>query len=72
MGTMICIGGAMVLTLYKGLEVHMWPIKIDLLHHSNEATSHNKKLPGTFALGIVLAITSCICYSLWIVLLVSI
>ncbi|OIT32182.1 PREDICTED: WAT1-related protein At1g68170-like isoform X1 [Nicotiana attenuata] len=71
MGTMICIGGAMVLTLYKGIEVHMWPIKIDLLHHSNEAMSH-KKLPATFALGIVLAITSCICYSLWIVLLAKV
>lgn len=73
MGTMICVGGAMLLTLYKGVEVHMWPIKINLLHHANEATAHKKLVgeSGTFALGIVLAVTSCICYSLWIVLLVS-
>ncbi|XP_060186573.1 WAT1-related protein At1g25270-like [Lycium barbarum] len=73
MGTMICVGGAMVLTLYKGVEVHMWPIKIDLLHHANEAT-HKKVLAesGTFALGIVLAVTSCVCYSLWIVLLAKV
>lgn len=72
MGTMICVGGAMLLTLYKGIEVHMWPIKFNLLHHANEATAHKKVgESGTFALGIVLAVTSCICYSLWIVLLVS-
>ncbi|XP_059307926.1 WAT1-related protein At1g25270-like isoform X2 [Lycium ferocissimum] len=73
MGTMICVGGAMVLTLYKGVEVHMWPIKIDLLHHANEAT-HKKVLAesGAFALGIVLAVTSCVCYSLWIVLLAKV
>ncbi|KAJ8551631.1 hypothetical protein K7X08_021646 [Anisodus acutangulus] len=68
MGTIICVGGAMVLTLYKGVEVHMWPIKIDLLHHANEATAHKELL----ALGIVLAVTSCICYSLWIVLLAKV
>lgn len=72
MGTMICVGGAMLLTLYKGIEVHMWPIKIDLLHHDNEATTHKKLVGGTFALGIVLAVTSCICYSLWIVLLAKV
>ncbi|PHT31861.1 hypothetical protein CQW23_28198 [Capsicum baccatum] len=74
MGTMICVGGAMLLTLYKGVEVHMWPIKINLLHHANEATAHKKLVAesGTFALGIVLAVTSCICYSLWIVLLAKV
>ncbi|CAN4114178.1 unnamed protein product [Withania somnifera] len=74
MGTTICVGGAMVLTLYKGVEVHMWPIKINLLHHANEAAAHKKLVgeSGTFALGIVLAVTSCICYSLWIVLLAKV
>ncbi|MCD7455923.1 hypothetical protein HAX54_030172 [Datura stramonium] len=74
MGTIICVGGAMVLTLYKGIDVHMWPIKIGLLHHAKEAAAHEKLVgeSGTFALGIVLAVTSCICYSLWIVLLAKV
>ncbi|CAN4081124.1 unnamed protein product [Withania somnifera] len=73
-GTMICVGGAMLLTLYKGVEVHMWPIKINLLDHANEATAHKKLVgeSGTFVLGIVLAVTSCVCYSLWIVLLAKV
>lgn len=33
-GTLICIGGAMVLTFFKGPEVHIWTTNINLLHRN--------------------------------------
>ncbi|KAG9138347.1 hypothetical protein Leryth_001550 [Lithospermum erythrorhizon] len=81
-GTLVCVGGAMILTLYKGSELHFWSTNINLLHHthlqapiiahimtSSSAKQASNKL---YILGIILAFLSCITYSLWLILLAKI
>ncbi|XP_020553076.1 WAT1-related protein At1g68170-like [Sesamum indicum] len=69
LGTIMGIGGAMLLTLYKGPELNLWNTNINLLemtktHHQAEQ-SH---VPGhNLVLGAFLALASCVCYSLWLI-----
>ncbi|KAM7482237.1 hypothetical protein LguiB_006820 [Lonicera macranthoides] len=55
-GTLMGIGGAMLLTFYKGLEIKMWSNTIDLLHngqHPGRHVSHNH------ILGALMAVLAC-------------
>ncbi|KAA8536508.1 hypothetical protein F0562_028986 [Nyssa sinensis] len=36
MGTLMGIGGAMLLTFYKGVEINIWSTHLDLLHHHGQ------------------------------------
>ncbi|KAL3515581.1 hypothetical protein ACH5RR_022483 [Cinchona calisaya] len=61
-GTLICVGGAMLLTLYKGVEINLWSTHLELLHdksnnHQNGhlATSHQNSM--YHILGPILAIS---------------
>ncbi|KAK3031540.1 hypothetical protein RJ639_036054, partial [Escallonia herrerae] len=56
-GTLMGIGGAMLLTFYKGVEINIWPTKFDLLHHGHTAPSHQDL--ANHIVGPLLAITSC-------------
>lgn len=68
-GTIMGIGGAMLLTLYKGPEMNIWNTNINLL----ETTHHHGPAPGRhqsgrdLALGVVLALAGCFCYSIWLI-----
>ncbi|KAH6813517.1 hypothetical protein C2S51_022535 [Perilla frutescens var. frutescens] len=67
-GTVMGIGGAMLLTLYKGPQLNMWNTNINLLqtsttHHQPHAHQSSHDL----AFGVVLALASCVCYSLWLI-----
>ncbi|XVE94009.1 hypothetical protein REPUB_Repub01dG0243400 [Reevesia pubescens] len=67
LGTLIGIGGAMLLTFYKGIQINMdRSTHLDFLHHGRHgaATSH----PGSshHLLGALLALGSCIFYALWL------
>ncbi|XP_049344170.1 WAT1-related protein At1g25270-like [Solanum verrucosum] len=57
LGTLIGIGGAMLLTFYKGLEIKTWSIKLDFKEHMS-ASQQNQK-PYAHILGPILAICSC-------------
>ncbi|CAH9071134.1 unnamed protein product [Cuscuta epithymum] len=74
-GTLICLSGAMLLTLYRGPEFHIWRSNVDLFHlshpHGNTVTS-SKGNSGSFTLGAAITLMSCFCYALWIVLLAKI
>ncbi|XP_058191857.1 WAT1-related protein At1g25270-like [Rhododendron vialii] len=64
-GTLLCIGGAMLLTFYKGAEINIWSTSVDLLHKGpnhggHVAASHQKA--GNPVLGALLAV--CCCFSL--------
>lgn len=76
LGTMLGIGGAMILTFYKGLEIQPWNTNINLLetttthlHHSglpqNEHGGHR------YVVGAALSLASCLCYSLWLIVQVT-
>ncbi|GER47160.1 nodulin MtN21 /EamA-like transporter family protein [Striga asiatica] len=66
-GTVLCIGGAMVLTFYKGCQVNIWSTHFDLLHKYHQpgghvAASHHR--PINNILGPLLALGCCISVSL--------
>ncbi|KAK2664067.1 hypothetical protein Ddye_002641 [Dipteronia dyeriana] len=68
-GTLMGVGGAMLLTFYKGAEINISSTHIDLLHHdhphsgykalSNASTKH--------LLGLLLALGSCFSYAFWLI-----
>ncbi|KAJ0971983.1 hypothetical protein J5N97_019942 [Dioscorea zingiberensis] len=67
-GTLLGIGGAMLLTFYKGVEINIWPKSINLLknhHDGSHSVSHQDQ--GELVKGLLLALASCICYSIWMI-----
>ncbi|KAJ8529851.1 hypothetical protein K7X08_036686 [Anisodus acutangulus] len=60
-GTIVCISGAMLLSLYKGPEINMGKTNINLLH-SAKHKGESKPLLGAF-----LALAGCICYALLLI-----
>ncbi|KAL8553620.1 hypothetical protein ACS0TY_002070 [Phlomoides rotata] len=69
-GTLLGVGGAMLLTFYKGPQLTPWKTNINLLqtttshyhHHLNKGSSHDH------VLGALLGIASCACYSIWLII----
>lgn len=70
-GTVLGICGAMVFTLYKGVEIKIWPPVTDLLHHHHRdggETAPSDGLSVKFILGSLLALGSSLCYALWLII----
>ncbi|XP_022749224.1 WAT1-related protein At1g68170-like [Durio zibethinus] len=70
LGTVIGIGGAMVFTFYKGIEIN-WSTDVNLLHHHQQQpggpaglSSHDT---GKFILGAFLGFLCCISVALWLI-----
>ncbi|GAV84456.1 EamA domain-containing protein [Cephalotus follicularis] len=67
LGTIFGIGGAMLLTFYKGLEINMWSTHVDLLNfvkpHKGHVAVHSNR-----GLGAIFSVGSCIAYALWLIL----
>nr|KAJ0184904.1 hypothetical protein LSAT_V11C900503360 [Lactuca sativa] len=66
-GTVLGVGGAMLLTFYKGIDLHLWKTNVDLLHGKQHGpggqhSSHDR------VLGSLLAMGSCISYSIWLII----
>lgn len=71
-GTLVGIGGAMIITFYKGKELDPWDTHINLLqttatHHHTSGLTPNKHGSPRYILGAVLSLASCLCYSLWLI-----
>ncbi|KAJ9552236.1 hypothetical protein OSB04_016281 [Centaurea solstitialis] len=67
MGTLLGIGGAMLLTFYKGVDLHLWKTNVNLLHDQHDSEGHQNSSNNT-VLGSILAIGSCISYSIWLII----
>jgi hypothetical protein len=67
-GTLIGIGGAMVLTFYNGAEIEIWPSHVNLLHHPQNQTQ--PKRSGNHVLGCLLAVGSS-SFALWLIIQVG-
>lgn len=70
LGTLMGIGGAMVMTFYKGVEIHLWTTHVDLLHRSQHP---HLEAPTTHEyahriLGCLLALASSLGYALWLII----
>ncbi|GMI87986.1 Usually multiple acids move in and out Transporters 23 [Hibiscus trionum] len=64
LGTVIGIGGAMLLTFYKGPQFNI-STHIDLLPNGHHGTNSSHPPPTHHLLGALLAFVCCICYSVW-------
>lgn len=76
-GTLMGIGGAMILTFYKGVEIDIWSTHVDLLHrsqqqshrvasspaHNNSTTDYRDRI-----LGCLLALGSSMGYAMWLII----
>ncbi|KAL0334451.1 UNVERIFIED_CONTAM: WAT1-related protein [Sesamum angustifolium] len=67
------IGGAMLLTFYKGPELNLWNTNINLLeitktHHQADGPTQSHVPDHNLVLGAFLALASCVCYSLWLII----
>ncbi|RVW24789.1 WAT1-related protein [Vitis vinifera] len=67
-GTVLGIGGAMVLTFYKGPQINIWSTKVNLLKHKDQhvAASHGEL--DNHVLGSILAVASCFSYAIWLII----
>ncbi|KAB2036055.1 hypothetical protein E1A91_D04G197100v1 [Gossypium mustelinum] len=68
-GTLIGIGGAMVFTFYKGIDINIWSTNVNLLkhHHQQVGPRHSYHGTGHFIIGAFFGLLSCISFSLWLI-----
>ncbi|KAJ0976803.1 hypothetical protein J5N97_012277 [Dioscorea zingiberensis] len=64
LGTIIGLGGAMLLTFYKGPTI--WSSGINLLHNYQVTPLHRQS--GNRVMGSLYAVASCLSYSLWLII----
>jgi drug/metabolite transporter (DMT)-like permease len=77
-GTLLGVGGAMLLTFYKGAHVNLWPpthiniaAQLAARHHSTHPAaiaSSGEPTSGNRAMGSLLCTGSCFFYALWLIL----
>lgn len=71
-GTMVGIGGAMLLTFYKGSEINIWTTHINLLKNYQPHETHKaSSSPRNRALGCLLGLASCSSFALWLIIQVT-
>nr|XP_004486242.1 WAT1-related protein At1g68170-like isoform X1 [Cicer arietinum] len=66
LGTITGIGGAMMLTFLKGVEINIWNFHIKLLHKDQKGTLNHDSV--TKLLGIFCGLGSCFCFALWLII----
>lgn len=67
LGTLTGIGGAMLLTFLKGVEINIWTFHINLLHKKGHTGTLNGD-SGSKLLGIFCGLGSCFCFALWLII----
>ncbi|KAG7968413.1 hypothetical protein I3843_08G152800 [Carya illinoinensis] len=73
LGTLMGIGGAMLLTFYKGPEINIWLTNVNLLRHDSsqhQSRGHDSTTlePENRLLGCILALGSCLSYATWLII----
>ncbi|XVF61829.1 hypothetical protein PTKIN_Ptkin08bG0162300 [Pterospermum kingtungense] len=69
-GTFLSIGGAMILTFYKGKEINLWSTNIDLSKHgADHVTTKHAAVLDNQVLGSLLALASCVFFAVWYIIL---
>ncbi|KAL9448175.1 hypothetical protein AB3S75_015614 [Citrus x aurantiifolia] len=67
LGSLIGIGGAMILTFYRGVEINIWSTNINLIRSNGHVASLQAD-PGKRFLGALFALGSCFGYAIWLVI----
>jgi hypothetical protein len=60
-GTLICVGGTLVISLYKGKVLHLWPTNI-IGYHPNQA---GPAFGHHHTRGTILLVISCLSLAVW-------
>ncbi|KAK8699918.1 hypothetical protein V6N13_018326 [Hibiscus sabdariffa] len=72
LGTLIGLGGAMVFTFCKGVQINFGSVHLDLLHHLHHASASSSSSSGSHpssahrVFGVLLALGSCVSYAIWL------
>ncbi|TQD99928.1 hypothetical protein C1H46_014432 [Malus baccata] len=67
-GTLVCVGGTMIFTFYKGHQIVIWSTDVNLLRKYSHQNSHVlHRNTRTQLLGSVLALCSSISFALWLI-----
>ncbi|KAL2907046.1 hypothetical protein RDABS01_005756 [Bienertia sinuspersici] len=61
-GTILGIGGAMLMTFYKGIEIKLWSTNIQLYAHESTSTNKQDRVLGT-----LIALGSCLSFATWLI-----
>ncbi|KAJ9160030.1 hypothetical protein P3X46_025471 [Hevea brasiliensis] len=67
-GMLMGIGGAMLLTFCKGAEIHIWSTHVNLMKLVTPHGGHVASSDGTRVLGCIFSMSSCISFSLWLII----
>ncbi|CAL8997958.1 unnamed protein product [Prunus brigantina] len=68
-GTVMGIGGAMLFTFYKGIEINIWSTHFDLHSQPNShEASISHKSSGSLLLGSMVSLGSCVSYAIWLII----
>ncbi|XP_034683724.1 WAT1-related protein At1g68170-like isoform X1 [Vitis riparia] len=67
-GTLLGIGGAMVLTFYRGPQINIWSTKVHLLKHKDQHVAASHRGMDNRVLGSLLAVASCFSYATWYII----
>lgn len=67
LGTLVGIGGAMILTLYKGRRLFNWSVHSDLLQHVSSSPPQGASAKSHMW-GIMLALATSFNFSLWFII----
>ncbi|XP_073107027.1 WAT1-related protein At1g25270 isoform X1 [Elaeis guineensis] len=68
LGTIFGISGAMLLTFYRGVDINIWSTNINLLKSHSEGAAAPHQEPGNHVMGSLLAVASCVCYAIWLII----
>jgi hypothetical protein len=60
-GTLVCVGGTLVISLYKGKELHLWPTNIIGYHPKQAGTAFGHH----HVRGTILLITTGLSVAIW-------
>lgn len=74
LGTLVGVGGAMLLTFYKGVAINLWSTHLNLVksHHGGGGAGASNQEAGNRGMGSLLAVASCFSYALWLIIQVII
>ncbi|KAJ1419926.1 EamA domain [Sesbania bispinosa] len=68
LGTLIGIGGAMILTFIKGMEIKIGSFHLNLLHHQNGPHANTTTGGSKPVLGALCGLACSVCYALWLII----
>ncbi|KAL2571211.1 hypothetical protein AAZX31_18G277600 [Glycine max] len=72
LGTMLGIGGSMLLSFFKGMKINIWNFHIKLLHKNDNSDQLGTRTPHanpkTEWLGVLSGIGSCLSFSIWLII----